>query len=220
MGDWEGEALALLRQGLYRFLGAAYRYPEEEPLTVLADAASRLDARQLAPFAFHNPWLRFQNALRDQPILELLQREHVRLFSPGPGGALCSPHESSYLDVEIQAASFILVLEQEYRRLGLSISRDYRDLPDHVMAETEAMARLCGLEAEAWQDGRVEAAHRVLEDQRGFLHRHLGRWLPRFDEGIREHAGVPFYAVLADAADAFVLHDLDLVQLLTREVAV
>jgi TorA maturation chaperone TorD len=220
MGDWEGEALALLRQGLYRFLGASFRYPEEEPFAVLADTASRFDAHQLAPFAFHNRWLPFQNALQDQPALERLQREHVRLFSPGPGGALCSPHESAYLDVEVQAALFILGLEQEYRRLGLSVSGAYRDLPDHVMAEAEAMALLCGLEADAWEGGRVEAARHILRDQRDFLHHHLGRWLPRFSEGIREHTEVPFYTVLADAADAFVLHDLDLVQLLTREVVV
>ncbi|MCJ2531069.1 MAG: molecular chaperone TorD family protein [Candidatus Thermoplasmatota archaeon] len=219
MDDWEGEALALLRQGLYRFLGASFRYPEDEPFAILADTASRFDVHQMAPFAFHNRWLRFTDTLQDQPALEHLQTEHVRLFSPGPGGALCSPHESVYLDVEVQTASFILALEQEYRGLGLSVSSSYRDLPDHVTAETEAMAVLCGMEAEVWKGGRVEAARRVLEDQRGFLHRHLGRWLPRFDERIRGHTEVAFYAVLADAADAFVLHDLDLVQLRTREVA-
>lgn len=220
MAEWEGEALALLRQGLYRFLGSSFRFPEEEPFAVLAAAASRLDAHQLAPFAFHSRWSRFTDALQDQPVVEDLQREHVRLFSPGPGGALCSPHESAYLDGKGQPASFILALEQEYRRLGLSLSSAYRDLPDHVAAETEAIAGLCGMEAEAWKGGRVEAARHVLGNQRGFLHRHLGRWLPRFDEGIRGHTQVAFYLILADAADSFVLHDLDLVQLLTREVAV
>lgn len=220
MADWEGEALARLRQGLYRFLGASYRYPEDEPFGVLTDTASRLEVHQLSGFAFHNRWSRFTDTLRDPPILENLQVEYVRLFSPGPGGALCAPHESAYLDVVFQPAPFILALEQEYRRLGLAVSGAYRDLPDHVTAETEAMAVLCGMEAEAWEGGDVGAARRVLGDQIGFLHRHLARWLPRLDERIRGHAAVAFYAALADAADAFVLHDLDLVQLLTREVAV
>lgn len=220
MDEWEGEALALLRQGLYRFLSVSFRYPESGPLAAVADAASRWDAHQLAPFAFHGRWLRFTDALQDPPEETNRRTEHVRLFSPKPGGALCPPHESAYLEVQVQASSFILALEREYRRLGLSVSSGYRDLPDHVTAETEAMAFLCGMEAEAWKGGLVEAAQAILGNQRGFLHRHLGRWLPRFDERIRGYTELPFYTVLADAADAFVLHDQDLVQLLAREVAV
>jgi TorA maturation chaperone TorD len=220
MDDGEGEALALLRQGLYRILGTSLRYPEEALLGVLEDTADRLDVHQLARFAFHNQWVHLRDTLRGRPVPKDLQAEHVRLFSPGPSGALCPPHESAYLDVVIQPASFILALEQEYRRLGLSISSAYRDLPDHVTAEMEAMAQLCGMEAEAWKGRLVDSARRTLESQGGFLQRHLGRWIPRFSERIRQHAGAAVYAAVADAADAFVLHDRDLVQLLTREVAV
>ncbi len=219
MVRWDCEAHATLRQGLYRFLGLAFRAPSPDRLQGLRDAAMGLDENLLGRFAFHGPWSILRTTLDAGVDPQTLQREYVRLFAAGPKGPLCSPHESVYVDTSEQPAVFIVALQREYGILGLSLSPEYHDLPDHVTAETEAMAVLCGMEAEVWKGGRVEAARRVLEDQRGFLHRHLGRWLPRFDERIRGHTEVAFYAVLADAADAFVLHDLDLVQLRTREVA-
>lgn len=219
MVGWDGEALATLRQGLYRFFGLAFRAPDPKRLQWLHDVATGLDEDYLAGFAFYGPWSILRATLEAGVDPQTLQKEYARLFTPGPSGPLCSPHESSYVDTPAQSSLFIVALERELRNRGLSLSPEYQGLPDHVIAETEAMALLCGMEAEAWKGGRVEAARRVLEDQRGFMHRHLGRWLPRFDECIRGHAEVAFYAVLADAADAFVLHDHDLVQLLTREVA-
>lgn len=219
MRGLDGEALATLRQGLYRFFGLAFRTPDPDRLRWLRDVAMGLDEDLLTRFAFHGPWVSLRTTLEAGVDPKVLQKEHVRLFSAGPRGLLCPPYESAYVNTPAQPTGFMVALQREYESLGLSLSPEYHGLPDHVSAETEAMALLCGVEAEAWRGGRAEMARRALEDQEGFLHRHLGKWLPRFDEAVREHTEVPFYAVLADAADAFVIHDLDLVQLIAGEVA-
>lgn len=219
MVGWDGEALATLRQGLYRFFGLAFQTPNQDRLQGLRDVATGLDENLLAGFAFYGPWSSLRATLVGGLDPQTLQKEYVRLFAAGSSGPLCSPHESAYVDTPAQPSLWIVALQREYGNRGLSLSPEYQGLPDHVTAETEAMSVFCGMEAEAWKGGRIEAARHILEDQEGFLHLHLGRWLPRFAERIRGHAEVAFYAALANAADAFVLHDLDLVPLLTREVA-
>ncbi|MEE9600331.1 MAG: molecular chaperone TorD family protein [Thermoplasmata archaeon] len=221
MAEWEGEALGRLRQGLYRLFAASFLYPEEGRLAILVDTVKRLDQDYLAQFAFHNSWMRLRCALQREATVTGLETEYVRLFSAGPSGPLCPPHESSYVTLPGQPASLSLIeLEREYARFGLTLPSDYENLPDHVSVEMEAMASLCGKEAMAWKDGNARSARRLLEDERRFIERHLGSWFPMFAGNVRRETRDIFYATIAEAADAFVRHDVDLVQVLTREVAV
>ncbi|MFQ5837872.1 MAG: molecular chaperone [Thermoplasmata archaeon] len=219
MVEWDGEGLARLRHELYRFFATSLLYPEEERLALLTDAANLVGEGQLAVFAFHQSWERLTQSLQKRMRLDDLEKEHVRLFSVGPGGALCPPHESFYLALPGQATALIVnQVEREYTRLGLTIPPHMKSLPDHVSAEMDAMAFLCGKEAEAWRGEALHEAVQVLEEEGDFLRQHLGRWFPFFAERVLGIGEETFYATVVGAADAFIKHDIDLLNILMKRV--
>jgi TorA maturation chaperone TorD len=218
MVELEGEGLARLRRSLYRFFAISLLYPEDARLQALEDVAASVEERELAPFAFHRAWSDLTQVLRSGIDRGLAEKEYVRLFSVSTGGAPCPPHESYYLATPGKAAASVaLELEAEYRRLGLTLSPEARTLPDHVAAEMEAMAFVCGKEAEAWASRSLSRAAEVLEHERSFLDTHLGRWFPLFSERVLQ-SGEGFYTAVVTAADAFVKHDVDLLKALAAEV--
>jgi anaerobic sulfite reductase subunit A len=219
MVELEGEGLARLRQSLYRFFAISLLYPEETRLRALEEVVAAVEEHELAPFAFHRAWSDLRQALRSGIDRERAEKEYVRLFSVGTGGALCPPHESYYLATPGRAAAAIAVeLETEYRRLGLAMSPEARTLPDHVAVEMEAMAFMCGEEAEAWESRSLSRAAEILEQERSFMNSHLGKWFPLFSRCVLQR-GEGFYAAVVAAADAFIKHDMDLLNVLTAEVS-
>ncbi len=219
MAEWDGEALGRLRQGLYRVFASLFLYPEEGRMAILMDTVKGLNEDHLAQFAFHNSWVRLAQALQSEANAAALEREYVRLFFAGPRGILCPPNESSYVAAPGQPASpFLVLLEREYAELGLALSPDHPNLPDHVSVEMEAMAFLCGREAEAWRERDAESARRALKHEGRFVTRHLGSWFPFLAASVKRETRVDLYGATSEAADAFVRHDRDLTRLLTGEV--
>jgi len=142
-----------------------------------------------------------------------VEEEYLRLFLVNPEGALCLPYESFYLDPHQQAAGWIAAqLDREYAAAGLTLSPALNELPDHAAVELEFMAFLCDWEAEAWEEAWEERLQ-ILEGQRAFLGRHLGRWFAAFARQVTVAAPEGLYAVAAAATDAFIHHDPDLLAL-------
>ncbi len=216
--EWEGEALALLRRGLYHFVASSLGSPDEDRLTVLGETLEHLDEEYLAAFAFYDSWARLSKALSEGFDISEVRKEYVKLFSAGPKGVLCPPNESSYLAPPGQRALCNIKLDEEYTRLGVSVSSDHKGLPDHVTVEAEVMAFLCGVEAEAWKAKAQEEALRALRNERGFLRDHLSRWFPTFAGLVRRASRSEFYILVAAAADAFITHDTDLIDSLIEGV--
>ncbi len=218
MSEWDSETLARVRQGLYHFFSAILLNPDEERMATLLRAFEILDEQPLEQFAYHNTWVRLRRALQDKLDIDELKKEYTSLFSLG-FGSLCPPHESFYLAPPGQATARVIIqVEREYTRLGLTTSNEYKNLPDHVSAEMEAMSFLIGKEAEAWKRRAYEDVVQALEDQRAFLRDHLGRWFPTFAQSVNEASGETFYGLVVGAADAFLKHDLDLIGLMIGEV--
>ena len=67
---------------------------------------------------------------------------------------------------------------------------------DHIAAELDFLAFLCGAEADAWEDRLPGVALRMQALQRRFLDEVLLPWVPVFVQAVRRH-GVGFYAELA-----------------------
>ncbi len=220
MAEWDAEELARLRQGLYQFFSASHLYPERDRLALLIDASTLLDSQRLAEFSFYDTWERLRGDLQGNVSLRELEREYVRLFSVGPGGALCPPHESFYLAPPGQATAVVIIqVEREYARLGLTIPPDYKGLPDHASVEMAAMALLCQREGEAWRVGAAGDADEVLQDERSFLRGHLSRWFPTFASRVAKARIGALCSSAVAAADAFIKHDLDLLDLMVKEVS-
>lgn len=127
-----------------------------------------------------------QGATRD----ELLD-EYERLFV-GPGRTPCPPYESLWQQGQPKLEQGHLMgaasaaVSDLYHTLGLDVSPDARELPDHIAIEWEVLA--CALRGEAEHADQVAAA---------LLNEHLQTWLPSFCAAVREEAQRPFYAELA-----------------------
>lgn len=212
-------AIAATRQGLYRTFGRALLPPESGVVETLAAAVDYLETRDLTRFAFYPYWLSFRSALAEAPAVDELAVTYVRLFASGVDGALCPPTESWY---KTQArfggtAELVAALEADYRVLGLAVVGT-AEPPDHASTQLEAMSALCAREAQAWQTQQDPAAADALGYQDRFLRAHLATWFGDFAARVRIVDPDGWYRTVIEAADAFVIQEVDLVRAMRRQL--
>ncbi len=189
---------------IYKLLSSAF-YPPEEMLLedVLGRLRSALDA--LEPGLLAEELDRMAGYLQDLEEPVELAVEYTRLFR-GPVKAEAYPYESMYVDGEIMGPA-TLDVSRRYAEAGVSVSDDFKDLPDHVSAELEFMYYLTARELEARQrDDEGEAVHFQVLAQ-AFLRDHLVRWVPEFADRILRSASNPFYLSLARITKEFVARE-------------
>ena len=220
---WPAAALASARAAAYRLFAALLLYPDTERLGRLQTTAGELRRHDdaLATFAFYGPWRRLLIALQELTTEDAaaLQTEHVRLFSTDPSGTPCFPYESCYVAPGGQERGWLTArLQHTYAFAGLRLAPSLNENPDHAAVELEFMAYLCGQEADAWEHAARDDGLRALKRERSFLRHHLGRWFGMFARQVQRRAAVPLYAMTAEAADAFIQHDHDLVNALLGQL--
>ncbi|MBI2874268.1 MAG: molecular chaperone TorD family protein [Firmicutes bacterium] len=181
--------LACFEGAACRLFAASLRYPDQERIEALVEAAGDLlqEAESLAAFAFYPAWNQALQALQSLAGAghEIAAKEYVNLFLV-PGSSLCPPYASHYLDYSGPGGGLIsAMIERVYVVSGLVLSPTLGDLPDHVSVELEFVSHLCRREVEAWQrDDSPEAALAFLEQRFQFLDRHMNLWLPRFARAV------------------------------------
>lgn len=206
--------LALFRQGVYRILAGSFLPPTAERLTNVREGSRLLDVLGTTAFAFHPPWVAWRRELEAlDPADEPLAAEYVRLFSAGVGGAACPPVESFYLaDARTGEVGTLLAdLRRTYDRFRLAPSGAVPDTIDHVSIELEVMASLCAREAAARDQGDRRHTAIFVEEERSFLHDHLGRWMSLLADRLRRSDPHPLYGALGELVAAYVHHDAELV---------
>lgn len=191
------------RANVYRRLADAYRLPSDDlPLVVeeLGYALDRLgsEARQRAAGLAKNGLDR-----------EILQVDYTRLFI-GPFMAPAPPYGSVYLEDQRRLMGNSTVdVRQHYLSLGLDLSADFKETPDHVTAELEFMHVLVSQEMEAIERSDGQLLLDNLRHQRNFLQKHIGAWIPAFTDRMSEHAGTDYYRHLAGVTRMFIAEDME-----------
>ena len=190
------------RADLCRLLAACFFEPgpefaEEKLFDSLADAASRVDA------ALAEQARRLGDAYAAEDAQALLV-DYTRLFL-GPVEALAQPYGSVWLEQRqsLMQDSTLAVISL-YEAGGVEVDEDFRDLPDHIVAELEFLYLLLFRRAEALRNEDADAAARYAGLQRRFLDEHLGRWVPPFAAAMLEGAQTAFYRELAALTDLVV----------------
>ena len=215
--------LAELRGTTYELLASLFSYPAPADLAELVAETCGFPPRKclarefpcLVPLGILVDRLR---AL-DEGEREQLEPEYVELFVVNTSQALCPPYESVYLERQGRERGLVSVaVERPYAVSGVALA-DGGELPDHAALELGFLAVLCDEEEQAWRDGEVERALDHLRRQRDFNERHLQRWFSTFSRRLAQAAAAAgsFYRELAEAARAFVAHDLDLIRMLLEE---
>ena len=190
------------RGDCYKFLAACF-YPPDKELFLQENLTGNLVGvmHQACPAAEVFA-VQMEEAFRRYGHEEL-SVEYARLFL-GPYELQAPPYGSIYLDGnrKVMDDSTIAVLAF-YEEAGLSLSKDFHELPDHIAAELEFLYFLTYREIEALQNHDLEKAGDFLEFQERFGDRFLRHWVPPFCDRIRDRSENRFYRSLADCLSSF-----------------
>ncbi len=135
----------------------------------------------------------------DQKIRQLdllfFQQEHSRLFI-GPFSLLAPPYESYYSGKHTLMGQISSNVEKFYHCAGVTISQEFKDAPDHVILETEFLARLCEMETATLEKNEHDQAAALRDLQLAFLKKHLLTWIDALQVALENTALSRFYPVI------------------------
>lgn len=222
------KATAQVRSDLYAALALAFSPPE--PSLVLAGAGNYLVRAvtgvwnelslpemqgELAALVMTLEDISYAN---EGAALQTLAAQYTATFD-APGRSRVHPYESIYRDPDGQVMGACTTTVMDcYRKEGLRLAPDFRDLPDHIAAELEFMAYLCTQEAEAWEEARWEDAMKWHLKQRAFLEEHLLQWASAFCRRLASVASSPYYLCAASITQRFLAGEYESI-LATRRPA-
>lgn len=199
------------REHFYAFLSGIFYAPVSKELhAVFANAEH---AEMLAAM-FSPETLEYFQEFRKSGPAPVLQQEFEDLFRV-PGPWYTTPYESVFMDAREIAGKDVGGLlhgksahevEKLYRRFGLQISPATPELPDYIGAELSFMSHLAGLGVNP-ESGFEPSA--LIETQKEFLEKHLGRWVPQYAQRLEEKAQRPYYKGVARLLAEFLQKDLE-----------
>lgn len=187
---------------VYRLLSACFYQPEaafgeEKVFAQLAEALG-VCAPQMQGKA-----VLLGTGFREE-TLENLLLDYTRLFL-GPFDIQAKPYGSVYLDGEkVVMGDSTMDAMACYKRGGFEPAEDFREMPDHVAVELEFLYLVNFRKAEALASGNQEQLAEYEAMRRGFLQKHLGRWVADFVARITAEATSNFYRVLGELLAAFI----------------
>lgn len=197
------------RSKVYGILALAFSFPTQGPKALheeILGASEYLGALEGARFP--------QETTEDSQLLERLRAEYLRLFV-GPGHVPCPPYESVYrTDRPVWQRGLVMGpstadVRRRYAEAALTISKNYRDLPDHVSVEMEFMHFLCAEESKLTELGNIDESAKMRKMQRDFLEDHIMPWTGNFAERILNSTDSSFYKAAANLLRAVVKSDFE-----------
>lgn len=201
------DTLNSCRANLYWLLANLLRQPGGESAQYLEDLRQPLTI-------FVPELLEKSNALqtllpKDELWRQELKVAYAKLFV-GPFELAAAPYSSVYVGTQrmVMGDSTVAALSH-YVAAGLDPSEDNKEPPDHIATELEFMYYLIFQHLDT-------SKPEFLERQKEFCLSHLSQWISGFAESIRRSEISPFYQVLGDLTEAFVLRDR---QWLTEQIA-
>ena len=195
----------------YKLLSACYYLPDENTLEKLEKLEIVLNC--VCPAS-----VKHVAQMKDEIDLALLRVDFSRLFV-GPFRLLAPPYGSVYLEGkrEVMGVSTIDV-KNRYTSVGLEISGQIKEAPDHIAIELEFMYYLIFKEINSIEQSDLGRVRDYLRQQQQFLKIHLGAWLPEFVLAAQKNATTDFYKNLVQATKIFIQQDLGYTaELLTGE---
>ncbi|MBI5076736.1 MAG: molecular chaperone TorD family protein [Nitrospirae bacterium] len=193
-----------VRGDCFRLLSACYYQPEKELFLqdgILENLESSL--KEISPDASV-----FAGGMKTAFSISKevdLNVDYAKLFV-GPNELLAPPFGSVYLDGErkVMGDSTMEVIKM-YEAHGLSMDREFGNLPDHITVELEFMYYLIYREIEALEKSDIAAALSHIKAQELFLSRFLRPWIEPFCNNLRAGADSGYYRSLADCTLSFVM---------------
>jgi TorA maturation chaperone TorD len=204
--------LALCRATLYSACAIGFRPPSEgalerlagnDNITALTEAAALMDPAPQSQIVACLTAL-FQAG---QVEAAYLSERHRALFGHTARGQV-SPYETEYGHEAIfQQPQDLSDLMGFYQAFHLAMKDDSHERPDHISCECEFVSFLALKESYALQHEAGQMLSETCKAQKLFLRDHLGRFVPSFVHGIRQHEHIGFYRNMSELLLAVVGFD-------------
>jgi len=132
------------------------------------------------------------------------ESEYIRLFDVGIMAPPCPLYEGVYGE-HTGRKKIMEELIRFYNHFDLSMSKENRELPDHITAELEFMHFLSFKEAQALNHNLDRQPY--VRAQKDFLNRHLAKWVPKLWLRLKQVGGLEFFEKLVLMLKEFVEAD-------------
>ena len=211
------------RARLYKAIALAFDRPGAAPAMVahretiaeqFADAAERLDewlGADIDPSAHDGQPLAETAAavVETMPIDDADARSAYADAFGVEGEGTVSQYEVTYAPgTLVTNTDRIADIAGFYRAFGLDLSEDERDRADALPTQLEFCQHLALSRAVLTESGD-DGVEIVTDATAAFLEDHLGRWIPRFVDEVRDEVDEPYYHALVDLLEAVVAMDVD-----------
>ncbi|MGA6925189.1 MAG: molecular chaperone TorD family protein [Desulfosarcina sp.] len=194
------------RSAAYTRLADAFRQPGPDlpkALDELEAALGRIGSDAVETAAG------FKRYYFDQSAPCSLEVDYAGLFV-GPFIVAAPPYGSVYLEDKRQLMGDSTIdVRRHYLDLGLDLSPDFKEAPDHICAELEFMHVLISQGAEAIDAGDYDQVVESIRHQRVFLEKHLASWIPAFTAKLIDHARTDYYRRLGELTRQFIAEEMD-----------
>ena len=194
------------RQDIYRNLADCYHLPKRTiptKLKILAEQLSSLSSKAVSSVGL------MQAEINQMDNLEQLRVDFTRLFI-GPYSLPAPPYGSIYLEKERKImGDSTMDVKARYEHFGLGLSKEFKDVPDHIASELEFMFFLIYNEIDMIRADEPEQTCGFISEQISFLYDHLNMWISDFADGVIKHSGTDFYRHLVQATRQFITEDLE-----------
>jgi len=202
----------LSREHFYKFLAGIFFGPVTKGLHAIF---SNCEHAEMLKGMFAAETVALFEEFRNEGPTPAVVHEFENLFRV-PGPWYTTPYESVFMDTKEVAGKAVEGLlygesahdvERSYRKFGLKIGGSSPDLPDYIGVELSFMSHLAKLSVDPKSGFKASA---LIETQKAFLEKHLGRWVPQFADRLAEKAKAPYYKGVAKMLKEFLKKDLEL----------
>ncbi len=195
-------AMQMAQADCCRLLAACF-YPPDKKVLVEERITTKLKAllKVTCPGAMHLAPPAQKYTRRDGNTA--LSVAYTRLFL-GPPSIMAPPYASFYLDKKglVMGPSTIGIAEL-YRTAGLSMDKDFDEMPDHIAVMLEFLYYLLFQESLAEVEGNHEEKIKLVQTKSYFLNNYMCTWIPAFCGRIYEADVHLFYCSLAQCLEMF-----------------
>lgn len=149
------------------------------------------------------PDVRKMHQSAEKYTIQELMVEYARMFI-GPFKIPVPPYSSMYFQGKTLMSNVTLWVMEIYKQAGLNFDTNLKDLPDHVVVETQFLYYLLFNEVSEFKNGNKEDAERYNNLLHYFVNQHYRVWVPVFCNKIIENTDNSFYKALAGCFEKFV----------------
>ncbi|MCA1759972.1 MAG: molecular chaperone TorD family protein [Bacteroidales bacterium] len=135
--------------------------------------------------------------------IQELMVEYARLFI-GPFKIPAPPYSSMYFPEKTLMSNVTLWVMEMYKQAGLNFDTNLKDLPDHVVVESQFLYYLLFNQVTEFKNGNLEISNRYNDLLHYFVNKHYRIWVPEFCNTIIENTSNSFYKALATCFEIFV----------------